>query len=209
MLTCREKQKMKIFFCEMSSEIEGIYFSKHISAGANFIRFIEKLLQKVGVMHIVPGLEFIHCYKKDYTKQFNMEKFKLYNRNIVEEHCGYTLESYWLEVEESKKEMNGMKIETMNIYGNPEFNEIHGDDFKININTNDIPQIIDELNLLKKRVTLENQEVIDEIIVAIQNNDNHKIRKCLTSIANFGKDVLKDLSSSVLLAYMRSLGIIP
>lgn len=206
---CQKKQEMKIFFCEMDSEIEGIYFSKHVSAGANFIRFIEKLIQKENAMHIAPGLEFIHCYKKDYTKLFDMGKFKLYNRNIVEEYCGYTLVSYWLEAEEPKKEVSRVEIGTVNINGNSEFKEIHGDNYEINISSNDVPQIIDELKSLKKRVTSEEQEVIDETIVAIQNNDNPKIKKYLTSIANFGKDVLKDVSSSVLLAYMQSWGIIP
>ena len=206
---CHKKRDIKIFFCEMDSEIEGIYFSKRVSAGANFIRFIEKLIQKENVIHIAPGFEFIHCYKKDYTKQFDMEKFKLYNRNVVEEYCGYTLESYWLEAEEPKKEVNRVEINTMNINGNPEFKEIHGDNYEINIGSKDIPQIIDDLNLLKKRVASEDQKIIDETIVAIQNSDNNKIKKYLTSIASLGKDVLKDAASSALLAYMRSLGIIP
>lgn len=218
---CSQMNNVKIILCDMMHEYEGIFYSKSISKGRNFDKFISAVLAKENIRTIIDR-EFINCYK-DEPAVVNMNNYDLVERLENDIVNGYNMKRYYI-LNAQKKEKNvifspkveveNMKIENANnckIIETQEYFEkceITQQEQVNSLNEN-MKIVIGQLEELKKIVSDEQVQVVQNTIDSIYHNDKSKIVEGLKGIAQFGKNVLTSVVSDALVIYMTTNGILP
>lgn len=218
---CSQMNSVKIILCDMKHEYEGVFCSKSICKGRNFDKFISSVLAKENIRTITER-EFINCYK-DKPAIVNMSNYYLVDKTENGMVNGYNMKRYYI-LDAQKKvnnvifpqklEVENMKIESANncriieaekYYEKCEISQQEGTD---SLNEN-MEIIIGQLEELKRIVSGEQVQVVQNTIEGICHNDKSKIVEGLKGIAQFGKDVLTSVVSDALVIYMTKYGVLP
>lgn len=224
---CRETDNIKVILCNMKEEYEGILYSKNLTKGRNFDKFISEILNYEDQKQFINGYyEFIVYFHKDEQLpemdlkhyQFHWSKTaKLRNDYIMKRSFGTHNKSINLEntnlyverVDEMQiKNVTNSKI----IENNGSYIEhnlvVNKNNFDPNLSEN-ILQLQQELDNLKAKLNGDKAQVVEQTVVAVAEKDEAKIKAGLKQIASFGKDVLSSVTATTITTYMALYGILP
>ena len=84
----------------------------------------------------------------------------------------------------------------------------HGSTMTVIVFNSDLEKFETELKQLKKLADDNDKQVIDEALAAIKERDESKFKRALEKIGSFIGSVFTGLAGSVLLAYMRQVGLL-
>lgn len=224
---CQEANDIRIILCNMKEDYEGILYSKNISKGRNFDKFINKILYYEDKKKFINGYyEFIAYFPKNEplpeitskNYHFHLSKTEeLRNGYIMKRFCGTRNRSINLENANLYVErVDEMQIENVT---NSKITESNGPYIENNliINKNEfdpallenISQLLEELERLKGKLDEDMAKVVEQTAVAVTQKDESKIKAGLKKIASFGKDVLSSVAATTITTYMTSYGILP
>lgn len=224
---CQEVNNIKVILCNMKEDYEGILYSKNISKGRNFEKFINEILQYEDKKQFINGyFEFIEYFHKSEEfdeislKNYHIhlsQKVELSNAYIMARFCGtrnktnnpenlnlYVERVDKMYIENANKckiiEINGQYIEKGLVINKNEFDPTLSEN---------ILQLLKELEGLKDKLDENKAKVVEQTAVAVKQKDESKIKAGLKQIASFGKDVLSSVAATTITAYMTMYGILP
>lgn len=224
---CQEFNNIKIILCNMKEDYEGILYSKNISKGRNFDKFITTILKFEDKKQFINGYyEFIAYFPKSEqlpeitskNYQFHLSRTaEMKNGYVMKRFCG--IRSRTINLKNANlyvERVDEMKIRNVT---NSKIIENNGSyiesDFVINKNEFDptllenILQLSKELEDLKCKLDGDKAKVVEQTAVAAKQNDELKMKTGLKQIASFGKDVLSSVTATMITTYMTIYGILP
>lgn len=224
---CQEANNIRIILCNVKEDYEGILYSKNISKGRNFDKFINEILNYEDKKQFINGYyEFIAYFpKSERLPEIALKNYHFYLNNTVELKNGYVMKRFCGTRNRSKnfenvslhlERVDEMKIENVT---NSKIIESNGSYIENNlvINKNEfdpalsenILQLLEELEGLKGKLDGDKAEVVEQTAVAVKQKDESKMKAGLKQIASLGKDVLSSVAATMITNYMTLYGILP
>lgn len=225
---CQEANNIRIILCNMKEDYEGILYSKNISKGRNFDKFIKEILYYEDKKLFINGYyEFITYFPKgEQLPEISSKNYYFHLSSTVELSNGYVMTRFCGKQNkminlEKNANLYAERIEIMNIENvtNSKIIESNGpyiennlivdkNEFDPTLSEN-ISHLLEELKNLKGKLDGDNAEVVEQTAVAVKQKDESKMKAGLKQIASFGKDVLSSVAATTITTYMTLYGILP